>query len=130
VRLILDTCTFLWLATAERRLSEIARKLIVDASNEVFFSVASAWEISVKHGIGKLRLPLGMNPEQFVPEARRRHRLESLPIQETDTFQLVRLPSLHDDPFDRMLVCQAIANQMAIVTPDELIAQYPVSVKW
>ena len=101
-----------------------------DPTNEVFFSAASAWEIRLKHAIGKLPLPNELTPAQFVPEARRRHAVEPLPVSEFDTFELTRLPPLYSDPFDRMLICQAIANQMAIVTPDRLISQYPVSVRW
>lgn len=130
MRLILDTCTFLWLASAEHRLSETARTRIADPANEVFLSAVSAWEIAVKHGLGKLVLPQGLSPREFIPEARRRHGVESLRIGEMDTFELTRLPPLHADPFDRMLVCQAIANQMAIVTPDPRIAQYPIGVQW
>jgi len=130
VKIILDTCTFLWLASADHRLSPLARELISDPGNEVFFSAASAWEISVKHGIRRLPLPEGLTPDEFVPEARRRHSVEPLPVIESDAFELTRLPTLHSDPFDRMLICQAIANQMAIVTPDRLIRQYPISVRW
>ncbi len=130
MRIILDTCTFLWLASADQQLSERARELIRDPVNEVFFSAASAWEISVKHALKMLRLPQGLAPAEFVPEARSRHGVGALPVTEVETFELLRLPSLHNDPFDRMLICQAIANQMAIVTPDRLIRQYPVSVHW
>jgi PIN domain nuclease of toxin-antitoxin system len=130
VKIILDTCTFLWLASADHQLSKLARKLIRSPANEVFFSAASAWEISVKHAIGRLRLPGGLTPTEFIPEARTRHDVEALPVTEVDTFELVRLPTLHNDPFDRMLICQAIANQMAIVTPDKLIHQYSVGVQW
>jgi PIN domain nuclease of toxin-antitoxin system len=130
MKIILDTCTFLWLASADQQLSKLARGLIRSPANEVFFSAVSAWEISVKHGIGRLRLPGGSTPVEFVPEARSRHDVEALPVTEVDTFELGRLPTLHNDPFDRMLICQAIANQMAIVTPDRLIHQYPVGVHW
>ena len=94
------------------------------------FSAASAWEIAVKHGLGKLPLPQGLAPGAFVPEARRRHGIEALAVGEPDAFELARLPALHNDPFDRMLICQAIANQMAILTPDPLISQYPVGIRW
>lgn len=130
MKIILDTCTFLWLASADHQLSRLARELISSPANEVFFSAASAWEISVKHGLGRLRLPGGLTPTEFVPEARSRHDVEALPVTEADTLALVRLPMLHNDPFDRMLICQAIANQMAILTPDRLIHQYPVGVQW
>jgi PIN domain nuclease of toxin-antitoxin system len=130
MRLILDTCTFIWVASAEHRLSGLARDLITDSDNEVLVSAASAWEIGVKHALGRLPLPQGQSPAAFIPEARSRHRLDPLPIDEADTFELARLPPLHQDPFDRMLICQAIARQAVIVTPDPLIGQYPVAVRW
>ena len=130
MRLILDTCTFIWVASAEHRLSQVARDLITDPENDVLVSAATAWEIGIKHALGRLPLPLGQSPAAFIPEARARHRLDPLPIDEADTFELARLPPLHQDPFDRMLICQAIARQAVIVTPDPLIRQYPVGVRW
>jgi PIN domain nuclease of toxin-antitoxin system len=130
MNVLLDTCTFLWLAAEEARLSEQAARLFADPANEVFLSAVSAWEIAVKHRLGRLRLPQDLDPRDFVPEARRRHVIEPLGLHEADTFGLAKLPPLHADPFDRMLVCQAIANQMVILTPDPLIAQYPVAVRW
>lgn len=130
MKLILDTCTFLWVASAEHRLSRLARELIADPDNQVLVSAASAWEIGVKHALGRLPLPQDLSPAAFIPEARTRHGLDPLPIDEADTFELARLPPLHQDPFDRMLICQAIARQAVIVTPDPLIGQYPVGVRW
>lgn len=130
MKLLLDTCAFIWLATAPRRLSRAMRDSYENPDNEVYLSVASAWEIAVKHRSGKLRLAGDMPPAEFVPEARRRHGIEVLPLREEDSFVLTKLPPVHNDPFDRMLICQAIANQMAILTPDPLIIQYPVLTRW
>ena len=130
MNLLLDTCTFIWLAAEEQQLSRDALRLYADPGNCLFLSAVSAWEIAIKHRTGRLRLPQDLLPEDFVPEARRRHAIEALPLHEGDTFGLAKLPPLHGDPFDRMLVCQAIANQMVILTPDPLIAQYPVAVRW
>ena len=127
---ILDTCTFLWLASAPSRLSSLAADLIAEPENEALVSAVSAWEIGVKHALGRLPLPQGLSPGAFVPEARARHRLAALPREEGDTFELERLPPLHQDPFDRMLICQAIARQAVILTPNPLIRQYPVAVRW
>lgn len=128
--MILDNCTFLWMASADHQLSKAAREFIRSPDNEIFFSAASAWEIGVKHGFGRLRLPEDLTPTEFIPEARNRHDVQALPVTEDDTFELARLPALHNDPFDRIIVCQAIENQMVIVTPDGLIHQYPVAVQW
>ena len=130
MKLILDTCTFLWLASAEHRLTDTAVALIRDPDHKVLLSAVSAWEIGVKHALGRLPLPQGLTPEAFIPEARARHGVDAMPIDDADTFALGRLPTLHQDPFDRLLICQAIASQAVLLTPDPLIAQYPVAVRW
>jgi PIN domain nuclease of toxin-antitoxin system len=130
MRLLLDTCTFIWLATGHANLSPVARALFADPANEVWLSAVSSWEIGVKCASGKLSLPEGLNAREFVLEARRRHQIETLPIEVSATFELLKLPAIHADPFDRLLICQAIAHQMSILTPDPLIQQYPVSVRW
>lgn len=130
MKLLLDTCAFIWLATAPRQLTRGMLALYENPGNEVYLSVASAWEIAIKHRGGKLRLAGDMPPGEFIPEARHRHGIEVLPLREEDSFVLLKLPSVHSDPFDRMLICQAIANQMTILTPDPLITQYPVLTRW
>jgi len=128
VRILLDTCTFLWIIGDAPELSNRARELFIDPANDVFLSAVSAWEISVKHGLG--RLPLPEPPEKFIPFQRERHGIEALPLEEEATLYLNRLPSSHRDPFDRMLICQAIVHGMVILTPDELVTQYPVRSLW
>jgi len=128
VRLLLDTCTFLWIAAGSEELSAPARSACADPDNEVFLSAVSAWEIAVKHALG--RLPLPEAPLRYVPSARSRHGIAPLPLEEQAALQLPKLPELHRDPFDRMLVCQAIAHGLEIVTPDPAIAQYPVRSLW
>jgi PIN domain nuclease of toxin-antitoxin system len=128
VRLLLDTCTFLWIVSGAPDLSPRARELFQDPDNEVYLSVVSAWEIALKQAAG--RLPLPDTPERFVPGERRRHGIESLDLDEETALHLGRLPSLHRDPFDRMLVCHAIVHGLVIVGPDPLITQYPVRTTW
>jgi PIN domain nuclease of toxin-antitoxin system len=128
LRLLLDTCTFLWLVDDESQLSEPARRLMLDAGNEVFLSAVSAWEIAVKQGLG--RLVLSEPALHFVPKYRDMHRVLELPLDETAALQINRLPATHKDPFDRMLVCQAIAHGLILVTPDPQISRYPVRVLW
>ncbi len=128
MRILLDTCTFLWIIRGKPEASRTALTLFSDVNNETFLSSVSAWEIAVKHRLGKL--PLGDVPVRYVPAERDKHGIESLPLAEADTLVLDKLPLLHHDPFDRMLICQAIANQMVILTPDPLITQYPVLTRW
>jgi PIN domain nuclease of toxin-antitoxin system len=109
-------------------LSPRARMLFRDPGNEVYLSAVSGWEIAVKHGLGRLVLPTA--PDRFVPEQREAHGIVPLALDEESVLQVTRLPDLHRDPFDRMLVCQAIAHGLVILTPDPLIARYPVRTVW
>lgn len=128
MRLLLDTCTFLWAVADQRKLSRECRRLLIEPGNTVFLSAASVWEICIKAGTGALTLV--EPPGQFVPRYREAHGIEPLPIDEPAVLQLPRLPDHHRDPFDRMLVCQAVAHGLTVLTPDPLIAQYPVVVVW
>jgi PIN domain nuclease of toxin-antitoxin system len=94
----------------------------------VFLSAVSAWEIAVKHALGKLPLP--EPPDRYVPKQRTARGITALPLDEDAALQLARLPPLHRDPFDRMLVCQALANALTVVSPDPEIARYPVRILW
>lgn len=128
MRILLDTCTFLWIITAEQKLSSSARELFVDPLNEVFLSSISSWEIVVKYTLG--RLPLPEPPEEFIPTQRELHKIEKLSLEEEAALHLVKLPDYHKDPFDRMIVCQAIVHGMTILTPDEAIRRYPARNTW
>ena len=128
MNLLLDTATFIWLAEADPALSRAARGLIANPDNRVLLSSASAWEIAIKHGLG--RLELAMPPAEYVPMQRRVHRIATLAISESAALQVEKLPSLHRDPFDRLLVAQAIVEGLAIVTPDRAIRAYPVQTVW
>ena len=128
MRILLDTVTFIWMAEGHSKLSAAARSLISDASNEIFLSAASAWEIAVKHDLG--RLELRVPPDEYVWQQRQLHRIKSLSIDEAVALQSAKLPKVHRDPFDRILISQAILGGMAIVTPDRLIRMYPVRTMW
>jgi PIN domain nuclease of toxin-antitoxin system len=114
--------------TGDASLSASARDHFSDPANDVFLSSVSAWEIAVKFSLGKLPLP--RPPSTLVPEERQRHRIQSLPLDEGAALACAKLPELHKDPFDRMLVCQGIMGGLALLTPDPLIAQYPVAIVW
>jgi len=128
VRLLLDTCTFLWIISDSPELSKRARKLFVDPANDVYLSTVSTLEIAVKYELG--RLPLPEPPGRFIPHQRKLHGIESLPLDEETTLQLARLPKIHRDPFDRLLICQAMVHDLVIVTPDESISKHPVRCTW
>jgi PIN domain nuclease of toxin-antitoxin system len=128
MRVLLDTCTFLWIATDAPELSERAREIHRNPENEVYLSAVATWEIAVKHALG--RLPLPEPPDTYVPALRQRHGIAFLPLGEEATLYLARLPTLHRDPFDRMLVCQAIVEGMVLLTPDQAITRYPIRSAW
>jgi PIN domain nuclease of toxin-antitoxin system len=128
MKLLLDTCTFLWTISGAPHLSTRARDLFADPANDVVMSTASTWEIAVKNALGRLPLPLPI--DQYIPLQRQRHGIDSLPIDEESALHVARLPVLHRDPFDRMLVAQAMVHGLVILTPDPLISQYPVRTAW
>ena len=105
-----------------------ARLTVIDPDNEVYLSAASAWEIAIKHALGKLPLP--DQPGQFVPTQRALLGLATLPVEEEAVLAVARLPALHRDPFDRLLICQALTHGLLLVSPDPLMQQYPVRTLW
>jgi PIN domain nuclease of toxin-antitoxin system len=128
VKCLLDTCTFLWIIAGAKDLSAEASQIFANPANEVFLSAVSIWELSVKHALGKLPLPGTL--DRFIVEQRERHGIAALPLSEQAVLHLHKLPLLHRDPFDRMLICQAIEHDCVLLTPDPLIAQYPVRTRW
>ena len=128
MRLLLDTCTFLWVVGGAKELSSRAREALADPANEVFLSAASAWEIAIKHRLGKLPLPAA--PDEFVPTQRTAHGIEPLAVEEESALHVAKLPDLHRDPFDRMIVAQALVGGLLVLTPDDPIRQYPVRTLW
>ncbi len=128
MKVLLDTCTFLWIISDAPELSDAARACFRNPDNQVFLSAASAWEISVKHALG--RLPLPETPARFIPSQRRVHHIDALALDEEAALRVSGLPDWHKDPFDRILICQALAGGMTLLTPDPLIQQYPVTTLW
>lgn len=128
MKLLLDTCAFLWWIEGGDALSEAAGQAVVDPAHDVYLSPVSSWEIAVKHSLGKLPLP--EPPERYVPAQRQARSIGTWPLDEEATLWLHRLPTIHRDPFDRMLICQALAGGLTLVTPDDDIARYPVRTLW
>jgi PIN domain nuclease of toxin-antitoxin system len=126
MELLLDTHVFLWFISGDKRLSGAMRDSIRDSNNEVYLSVVSLWETVIKYQLG--RLPLPQPPDSYLPTQRQRHQIASLPLDEASVSQLAHLPQIHRDPFDRMLVCQALEHSLTIVTVDDAICAYPVPV--
>ena len=123
MRLLLDTQVFLWAQERPSRL-RAALDVLAEPRNERLLSAASAWEIAIKWASGKLVLP--EPPDTYVPSRRRALVASSLPVGEEHVIAIARLPRLHGDPFDRLLVAQAQMLELTIVTADRAVAQYDV----
>ena len=122
MKLLLDTHLLLWAAEDSHRLSHKARKLILAPANELFFSVASIWEIAIKHA-------KGLESFHADPNWMRQSLLENgyseLAITGQHVLTIIALPAIHRDPFDRLLIAQAVCQAMPLLTADETIARYP-----
>jgi PIN domain nuclease of toxin-antitoxin system len=129
MRLLLDTCAFLWAADSPERLTDVARAAVASGENDVFVSAVSAWEIHIKSRKSGTLL-LDRPASTFIRDAIARLGFTEAPIGCEALAYLDRLPDVHADPFDRALICQAIHGDCALVTPDSQIGRYPVRVVW
>ena len=128
MRVLLDTHAFLWWVADSPKLSSDAREIIANEQNEPIFSAVSAWEIAIKVGTGKLELP--DSPEKFVTEQISRNALEVLPVHLRHALGVNVLPDHHRDPFDRLLIAQAMTENVAILTADPVIMKYSIQAVW
>lgn len=128
MRLLLDTHVWLWLQAEPERLSRRARKALSDPSVELYFSVASTWEIAVKVALGKLRLP--EEPETYVLSRLRLDGVRTVAIDNAHALLAARLPYHHKDPFDRLLLAQASVEGLRLCTADEQLRAYEVELLW
>lgn len=123
MNLLLDTHVFLWAVDDNPKLSLRVRTAIVTGSNMVFVSAATAWEISIKKAIGKLKIPQSDYLEEL-----KLHRFTPLPITTEHALAVENLPHYHRDPFDRMLIAQAQVERLTLVTGDLRLKAYPVKI--
>ena len=121
---LLDTHVFLWYISADSQLPVVFRDTIRDPANEVYLSVASVWEAVIKYALGKLPLP--EVPEAYLPRQRAAHHILTLPIEEEALAHLAKLALLHRDPFDRILIAQALQHGLTLVTVDDAVRAYAV----
>ena len=128
MRLLLDTHAFLWWVGASPQLSRRARAAIADARNACLVSIASAWEIAIKISLGKLRINGTL--ERFLPEQLAANGFLPLGIDLRHAARVARLPFHHRDPFDRLLVSQALEEKLAVVTADPVFGRYGVKRIW
>ena len=125
MRLLLDTHVFLWYITDDERLSREFADAIQNDTNDVFLSVVSVWEALAKHQLGKLPLPTPA--DEYIRRRREQHSITTLAFDEPSLMHLLRLPLHHRDPFDRMLICQALQHDLQVLTADSQFERYPVT---
>lgn len=128
MKYLLDTGVWLWSVGPVERLSREGRELLADSAREIYFSAASAWEISIKASLGKLRLP--DTPETYIPKRLTEQAIRPLPVFQHHVLRVYSLPWHHQDPFDRLLIAQAQAEEMTILTADREFQQYDVPLLW
>ncbi|MDZ4673065.1 MAG: type II toxin-antitoxin system VapC family toxin [Gemmatimonadota bacterium] len=126
MRVLLDTQVWLWMLAAPDRLSTESRSLLTAEENELLFSAASAWEIAIKYGLGKLQLP--ESPAKYIPRMMVHTSVTPLPIHHRHALHVAALPEHHRDPFDRLLVAQAQLESVPIISADRQFRQYDVEV--
>lgn len=128
MKLLLDTHTFIWMATGDPRLTPGTLGILTDPANELLLSPISVYEMAIKIRLGKLNL--GMPLQSFVDEAVRRSRLTELPVRVTHSVAVEALPLHHKDPFDRLLIATAVAEGIGLVSADAEVRKYAVTIVW
>ena len=129
MKYLIDTAVFLWMIFDEQqKISKKALVLLKDDNNEFYFSAASAWEIAIKHSIGKLELK--KNPKDWLPCIILKMGLRPLPVTQHHAFEIIKLPPYHRDPFDRMIIAQAKIENISVLTPDSIFKKYKARVIW
>jgi len=124
----MDTHSLVWFAAGDLRLSENARAIIADPLNEVFASAASLWEIGIKMNYGKLLLHMSF--EELVEDCKKKFAWLSIEAAHLIAFENLPRPERHRDPFDRMLVAQAMTESVSLISCDAALAGYPVNLLW
>jgi PIN domain nuclease of toxin-antitoxin system len=125
MKLLLDTHIFLWLSSEPEKLSDQARSLCEDEANQLYLSLVTPWEVQIKQQLGKLECKQPLST--LIETQQRENDLHLLPVQLEHIYGLASLPNHHRDPFDRLLIAQAITESMVLVTVDEKIPLYPVA---
>jgi len=128
LRVLLDTHSLLWLVTDDSRLSNVARETFLDADNELLCSAVIGFEIAVKYSLGKLKLD--EPPRRFIENRIRKNALTPLPITLDHATRVAELPFHHRDPFDRLLVAQALEEGLPLLSADKILSAYGIQRLW
>ena len=127
MKVLLDTHAFLWFMAGDTRLSPKARKVMSDANTELFLSAASVWEMAIKAALGRLVLPVSVG--DYIA-GKVRNGLHIMPIEWMHAAAVQDMPTHHRDPFDRLIVAQAIAENLPLVSSDRLLKKYGLTLIW
>ncbi len=128
MNVLLDTHTFLWSITGDDRLSKTAEKAFLNPDNNLFFSAASFWEICIKMSLGKLSLKRGWF--KTIQEEMKINAIQWLPVEMQHCAELTKLPFHHRDPFDRMLIAQAMVEDLQLLSRDSRLSAYEIKRIW
>lgn len=128
MKVLLDTCAFIWLVTDDPKLSELAKEIFLDTDNELLLSAVTGFEIAVKYSLGKLHLT--EQPNEFIANRIQANALTELPVSMAHALVLQDLPWHHKDPFDRLLVAQAMVNQIPLLSADQQLSSYAIERLW
>jgi PIN domain nuclease of toxin-antitoxin system len=128
MKYLLDTAVWIWSVSTPERIGTEGREILGDGSAELFFSALSAWEIAIKSRLGKLKLPEVC--ARYVPKRLSEQGIQALPVTHIHALEIYDLPVYHSDPFDRLLIAQAMVEGMTILTSDRHFEKYDVNVVW
>ncbi len=128
MKYLLDTVAWVWSVYADERLGDHAREILANGKEEIYLSAASSWELSIKMRLGKLNFP--GSPAQVVPAFMAKQGLLSMAVTHLHAVKVYDLPPHHSDPFDRLIIAQAMVEGMAVLTSDRVFEKYPIDVIW
>ncbi len=121
---LIDTHIYIWLDANPNKIKAEWQEVLANPNNKIYLSMASLWEMQIKYQLGKLKLSMPL--DDLIEDLKTSGLYQILPIQENHILQLKNLPNIHKDPFDRMLIAQAMTEQLMLITDDEKIIQYPI----
>lgn len=128
MKYLLDTHTLLWIVNDDARLGDNAKRIFLNEDIEIFTSISSIWEMAIKTSLNKLELPGSLS--EFVQNHIRENKINILSIELNHLFQLENLPYYHRDPFDRLIIAQAIAENIPVLSRDSAFDDYPIQRIW
>ena len=128
MKYLLDTMVWLWSVGSSEQIGKAGLEILASGDEEIYFSAATSWEIAIKTRLGKSRLP--EEPVPYVPKRLSEQGIHSLSVTQSHSLKVYDLPLHHHDPFDRLIIAQALTEEMVILTSDRVFKNYPVEVLW